>query len=91
MTGGIPALLIMLAFNILLFYRSIRLFFCKQAPLASKILTLPLFGLLVHAVTENYIFTEELQSMLFFLIAGMVVFESRKWCTKKEIQKGSAA
>ncbi len=89
MTSGIPALLMMLAFNILLFYRSVKLFLCRQAPLASRILTLPLFGLLVHAVTENYIFTEELQSMLFFLIAGMVVFESRKWCPAKRVPAAS--
>ena len=86
MTGGIPAVLIMLAFNLLLFYRCVRLNFCKHAPLAMKFLTLPLFGLLIHAVTENYIFTEELQSMLFFLIAGVVVFESRKWCPAKREQ-----
>ena len=86
MTSGIPALLLMIAFNILLFYRCVKLFFCKHAPLAMKLLTLPLFGLLIHTVTENYIFTEELQSMLFFLIAGVVVFESRKWCPAKREQ-----
>lgn len=86
MTGGIAAVLIMAAFNILLFYRCVRLFFRKQAPLALKMLTLPLIGLLIHAVTENYIFTEELQSMLFFLLAGMVVFESRVWCPAKREQ-----
>ena len=86
MTSGIPALLLMIAFNILLFYRCVKLFFCKNAPLALKTLTLPLFGLLIHAITENYIFTDELQSMLFFLIAGVVVFESRKWCPAKREQ-----
>ncbi len=84
MTGGIPAVLLIIAFNLLLFYHCVKLFFCKQAPLAMKLLTLPLVGLLVHAITENYIFTEELQSMHFFMIAGIVVFETRAWCFVKK-------
>ena len=84
--SGIVGLLIAIAFSTLLIVRGARLMFCRQAPLASKILVLPLIGLFLHAMTENYLFTfDELPNLFFFLLAGMVMFEARTWCpTKRE-------
>lgn len=89
---GVIGLLIAIALSVFVIIQSVRLMLCQQAPLASKILVLPLIGLFMHAMMENYIFTfDELPNLFFFLLAGMVVFESRKWCSAKKIEQSSAA
>ena len=89
---GVIGLLIAIALSVFVIIQCVQLMFCQQAPLASKILVLPLIGLFMHAMTENYIFTfDELPNLFFFLIAGMVVFESRKWCSAKRTEQSSAA
>jgi O-antigen ligase len=82
--GGIPAALLMVVCSALFLLHAFRLVFNKRAPLTSKILVLPLVGLFIHAIVENYIFTfDELPNLFFFLLAGMVAYESKTWRVKK--------
>jgi len=76
--GGVPALLLAVAVSVLLIIYGLRLMVDEKAPLASKMLVLPLVGLFIHSVLENYIFTfNELPNLPFFLCAGVVVYEAR--------------
>lgn len=73
MLAGIPGLLLMLAFVVLVSIRIIRLYFAPSECMAVKVLTLPMTGFLVYNMLDASLFYSfDLRSTLFFVLAGAV-------------------
>lgn len=84
--AGIPGLLLMLAFSILLIIRAVKLFFTEdaKASLAVKALILPLPGIFLYNMLETSIFCfMDFRSLSFFMIAGAVLAYSYEICPPK--------
>ena len=86
MLTGIPGFLLVLAFSVLLIWRSVRLFF-SGAPMAVKVLVLPISGVLFYGMFEIILFTQcadmrtltDFRELLFFLLAGIVLAYSYEY------------
>ena len=95
MLTGLPGLLLVLAFCILLVWRMLRLFFSEAAGLAVKILTFPLVGTLIYGMFETILFTQcaddrantDFRELFFFLVAGIVLAYSYELVPKKDREK----
>ncbi len=74
---GLPGLVVVLLFSVLLIRRAILVFFSKDPRLsmAVKTLTLPLAGIFAYNMLEVQLFyyTDDFFTLFFFLIAGMLL------------------
>jgi len=71
MLFGVPGLLLVLAWTVLMVKNMLRLFFSKMAPLHDKFLTVPLAGVFVISLAEVFIFGSlDTITIVFYLIAG---------------------
>ena len=94
--GGGVTLLFVLALTAFIVINAFRLFFCYDAPLPARLLTLLPAGLLCHAMIEALLFVDmRPPNLLFFLIAGMVMAYAAELCPAKraarKAQTGGAA
>jgi len=81
--GGIPALILMLTFLVLLAIKMCRLFF-SDAPMHIKALMTVLLGTFVHNTFEASLFMyTDFRTQTFFLIAGAVVAYAAEYAPKK--------
>ncbi len=81
--AGIPGLLIVLAFTVLLFIHAVKLFFSEsiKADMAVKSLVLFLPGLFIYNMLETSMFAFlDFRSIVLFLIAGAVIAYSYELC-----------
>ncbi len=71
---GIPGLLLLLGFLILLLRRCVLLLFSPSAPVAEKLLVLPIVGALEYGMLEPlWFFCYDFRALLVFLLAGFVI------------------
>ena len=71
MLFGLPGLLLVLAWTVLMVKKMLRLFFSKVAPLHDKFLTVPLAGIFLVSLAEVFIFCSiDTIAIVFYLIAG---------------------
>ncbi len=94
MLTGLPGLLPVLAFSLLLVWRMLRLFFSQnpEAGIAVKCLTLPLSGVLLYGLFETMLFTQcadgrantDFRELFFFLVAGIVLAYSYELAPPKK-------
>ncbi len=78
MLTGLPGVLLLAAWCVLLAVKMIRFFFCRSesVPFASAFLTIPLTGMLLFNMAEVLITTNyDVASDLFFLLAGIFLAE----------------
>lgn len=76
---GIPGLLLLLAFLILLTARILQLLFAHAAAIEDRILVLPLIGALVYSMLEPlFFFCYDFRALLSFLFAGFVIACARE-------------
>lgn len=86
MLTGVPGLLLVLAFCILLVLRMLRLFFAapEEAGFADRTLILSVTCYLLYHMLETGIFTFlDIRGVTFFLLAGMVLGSARELPAKK--------
>ena len=91
MLTGIPGLLLVLAFSVLLVIRAVKLFF-SSAPAVYKVLVLPVSGVMFYGMFETVIFTEsadqraltDFRELFFFLLAGIVLACSYEFSPAKD-------
>ena len=91
MLTGIPGLLLVLAFSVLLVWRAVKLFF-SGAPAVVKSLVLPVAGILFYGMFEIVIFTEsadqraltDFRELFFFLLAGVVLAYSYEFSPEEK-------
>lgn len=97
---GLPGLLIVVAFTVLLVVRMIRLFFAKDStvPFCAKLLIMPVAGILIYSMLEICIFTNpadiraistDLRELMFFLLSGAVLAYSAEASSKRRTDAGS--
>jgi O-antigen ligase len=76
---GLPGLLLLLAFLVLLTMRILQLLFASAAPIEDRLLTLPLIGALVYSMLEPlFFFCYDFRALLSFLFAGFVIACARE-------------
>ena len=84
MTAGLPALLAVLAFTVLLVIQAGRLVFSRKATLAAQVLVLPVAGVFLHSMLENLLFVNVgLPSLLFILLSGFIFSYGRECSAQK--------
>ena len=97
MLTGIPGLLLVVAFTVLMVVKMIRLFFSEKegAALDVKLLTLPLSGIFIYGMFEIILFTAsaderaltDFRELCFFLLAGIFLgFYYELFPPKKKIR-----
>ncbi len=93
MLTGLPGLLLVLAFSVLLILRAVKLFF-SSAPVLIKVLVLPISGILFYGMFETILFTAsaderaltDFRELFFFLLAGIVLAYSYEYQPEKDRQ-----
>ena len=84
MTAGLPALLAVLAFTVLLVIQAGRLVFSRKAAFATQVLVLPVAGVFLHSMLENLLFVNVgLPSLLFILLSGFIFSYGRESSAQK--------
>lgn len=79
MTAGLPALLLALAFSVLLVVKAGRLALSAGTPLAAQALVLPLAGLFLHGMLEDFLFVNPaILNLLFMLFAGFLFLQDER-------------
>lgn len=77
--GGLPSLLLMIAFGIVVGKRAWHMLFVRDGISGGFMLSLALVLVLVCCTMESYlVFTEDIPNVLFFLIAGCVMAFSKE-------------
>ena len=97
MLTGLPGLLLVLAFCVLLIWRMLRLFFSQDpgTDIAVKILTFPLTGVMIYGMFETILFTQcaddrantDFRELFFFLLAGIVLAYSYELAPRNRRKK----
>ena len=97
MLTGLPGLLLVLAFCVLLIWRMLRLFFSEDpgTEIAVKILTFPLTGVMIYGMFETILFTQcaddrantDFRELFFFLLAGIVLAYSYELAPRNRRKK----
>jgi hypothetical protein len=89
MTAGLPAMLCALGFSALLIVRCARLVFNRRTLFALQVLVLPVAGLFLHSMIEDFLFTNtEPNNLLFFLIAGFLFAFAPSGKKKQTAERG---
>lgn len=81
MLTGVVGFLLVAAFSVFLVLRMLRVFFAPGIDMASRVLCLPLSGILVYGMFETVIFTDsadgraltDFRELFFFLLAGILL------------------
>ena len=76
MVTGVPGLLLLVLWTVLVVIKMLKFFFCKlsSVALADKILTLPLAGFFVCNLAENLLFGWlDISSYVFYIAAGCLI------------------
>ena len=91
-TGGVPALLMAVAFAALLALYGGRLFFGTGVPLNVRLLVLAPAALLCHGMLESLLFADgRSPNLWFFLLAGAIVAYASELCPKRENAAAAAS
>lgn len=84
-TGGVPALLMVIVFTALLALYGGRLYFGNGVPLNVRLLVLAPAALLCHSMVESLLFADcRSPNLWFFLLAGAIVAYASELCPKRE-------